>query len=102
MGGVDTSKRKPRQTKGTVINRTRNRFAWVVLAVGTASFAVYYSILNYAGGERLQERIHKDFFEKTDEEIDRKNLMRFSLLAPHRGDTIRQLLEEEKIDRSRK
>ncbi|XP_058467013.1 uncharacterized protein LOC131439924 [Malaya genurostris] len=102
MGGVDTSKRKPRQTKGTVINQTRNRFAWIVLALGTTSFAVYYSVLNFFGGQQLKDRIHKDFFEPTEEEIDRKNLMRFSLLAPHRGDTIRKFLEEEKIDRSQK
>ncbi|XP_053688613.1 uncharacterized protein LOC128737892 [Sabethes cyaneus] len=102
MGGVDTSKRKPRRTQGTVINQTRNRFAWAVLGLGAASFAVYYSIISYYGGQELKERFLRDFHEKTQAEIDRSYLMRRSLLAPKRGDSIRELLEEEKIDRSEK
>ncbi|XP_055623614.1 uncharacterized protein LOC129767031 [Toxorhynchites rutilus septentrionalis] len=102
MGGVDTSKWKPRRTQGTVINRTRNQFAWAVLAIGTLSFAVFYSACRYIGGEKFKQRLHKDFFERTEEEVDRKALMNFSLLAPRRGDTIRKLLEEEAIDRSEK
>lgn len=102
MGGVDTSKWKPRRTQGTVINKTRNRFAWAVLAIGTASFGIYYSIYRYIGGEELKQRMKRDFYEQTEEEIDRRNLMRFSLIAPKRGDTIRKLLEDERIDRSEK
>ncbi|XP_065092900.1 uncharacterized protein LOC135713665 [Ochlerotatus camptorhynchus] len=102
MGGVDTTRWKPRRTQGTVINKTRNKFAWAVLAIGTTSFAVYYSIFRYLGGDELKERMRRDFFEKTDEEVDRRNLMRFSLLAPRRGDSIRQLLEEQESDRKQK
>lgn len=102
MGGVDASKWKPRRTQGTVINRTRNRFAWTVLAIGSATFAVYYSIYRYIGGDELKQRMKRDFYEQTEEEIDRRNLMRFSLVAPKRGDTIRKLLEDERIDRSEK
>ncbi|KAL9701878.1 hypothetical protein quinque_005319 [Culex quinquefasciatus] len=102
MGGVDTSKWKPRRTQGTVISSTRNRFAWAVLAIGSATFAVYYSIYRYIGGDELKQRMKRDFYEQTEEEIDRRNLMRFSLVAPKRGDTIRKLLEEERIDRSEK
>lgn len=96
------SKWKPRRTHGTVINKTRNQFAWVALAIGTASFAVFYSIISYIGGQELKDRMRRDFFEKTDEEVDRRNLMRFGLLAPRRGDSIRKLLEQEKADRSEK
>lgn len=102
MGGVDSSKWKPRRTAGTVINKTRNQFAWKVITGCTASFAVFYTILTYFGGEKLKKRFHRDFGEPTEEEIDRKNLMRYSLIAPKRGDTIRQLLEEEELDQARK
>ncbi|XP_021695788.1 uncharacterized protein LOC110675366 [Aedes aegypti] len=102
MGGVDTSKWKPRRAQGTVINNTRNKFAWAVLAIGTASFAVYYSIISYIGGSDLKQRMRKDFLEQTEEEIDRRNLMRFSLLAPRKGDTIRKLLEDQETNRTEK
>uniref|UniRef100_A0A182NHG9 Uncharacterized protein n=1 Tax=Anopheles dirus TaxID=7168 RepID=A0A182NHG9_9DIPT len=98
MGGVDASRWKPRRTKGTVIHKTRNQFAWAVIAAGTTIFAAYY----YIGGDDLKQRIRKDFYEKTEEEVDRRNLMRFSLVAPKRGETIRQLLEEERDDQARK
>ncbi|XP_049542066.1 uncharacterized protein LOC125955155 [Anopheles darlingi] len=102
MGGVDTSRWKPRRAKGTVIFKTRNQFAWGVIAAGTVIFGVVYSIASYIGGEELKQRMQRDFYEKTEEEIDRRNLMRFSLVAPKRGDTIRKLLEEEKDDQARK
>lgn len=50
----------------------------------------------------MKQRMKRDFYEQTEEEIDRRNLMRFSLVAPKRGDTIRKLLEDERIDRSEK
>lgn len=102
MGGVDTARWKPRRTQGTVINKTRNKFAWAVLAIGTTSFAVYYSIISYLGGDDLKERMRNDFLKQTEEEVDRKNLMKFSLLAPRRGDSIRQFLEEQESDRVQK
>uniref|UniRef100_A0A182UG37 Structure-specific endonuclease subunit SLX4 n=1 Tax=Anopheles melas TaxID=34690 RepID=A0A182UG37_9DIPT len=101
MGGVDTTRWKPRRTKGTVIYKTRNQFAWAVIAAGTAIFATYYTVVSYVGGDGLKERLRRDFFEKTEEEVDRRNLMRFSLVAPKRGDTIRKLLEEEKDDQTK-
>lgn len=96
------SKWKPRRTQGTVINKTRNKFAWAVLAVGTATFAVYYSVIRYIGGDDLKQRMRRDFLEQSEEEIDRRNLMRFSLLAPRKGDSIRKLLEEQESDRVEK
>uniref|UniRef100_A0A182SZW6 Uncharacterized protein n=1 Tax=Anopheles maculatus TaxID=74869 RepID=A0A182SZW6_9DIPT len=45
--------------------------------------------------------MRRDFYEKTEEEIDRRNLMRFSLIAPKRGDTIRKLLEDEKEEQAK-
>lgn len=102
MGGVDTTRWKPRRTHGTVINKTRNKFAWAVLAIGTTTFAVFYSIVRYIGGDDLKERMRRDFLEPTDAEIDRRNLMRFSLVAPRRGDSIRQLLDEREDDRKEK
>ncbi|KFB48800.1 Dyak\GE21606-PA-like protein [Anopheles sinensis] len=102
MGGIDASRWKPRRTKGTVIYKTRNQFAWAVIAAGTVFFATFYSVVSYIGGDDLKQRLRRDFFEKTEEEVDRKNLMRFSLIAPKRGDTIRKLLEEEKEDQARK
>ncbi|XP_055606457.1 uncharacterized protein LOC129754421 [Uranotaenia lowii] len=102
MGGVDTSRWKPRRVHGTVINKTRNKFAWAVIAVGSLSFGAFYSIIRYIGGEDLQQRMKRDFFTQTEEEIDRKNLMRHSLLAPKRGDSIRKILEQQKIDNSEK
>ncbi|XP_053672328.1 uncharacterized protein LOC128722677 [Anopheles nili] len=102
MGGVDNSHWKPRRTKGTVIYKTRNQFAWAVVAAGTVLFATFYTVVSYFGGDDLQHRLKRDFFEKTEEEVDRKNLMRVSLIAPRRGDSIRKLLEEEKDDLTRK
>uniref|UniRef100_A0A182LYY0 Uncharacterized protein n=1 Tax=Anopheles culicifacies TaxID=139723 RepID=A0A182LYY0_9DIPT len=102
MGGVDTSGWKPRRTKGTVIYNTRNQFAWVVIAAGTAIFATFYTVASYFGGDDLKQRMRRDFYEKTEEEIDRRNLMRFSLIAPKRGDTIRKLLEDEKEEQAKK
>lgn len=102
MGGVDTSKWKPRRTRGTVINKARNKFAWAVLAIGSATFAVYYSIISYIGGDELKQRLRRNFLEQTEEEIDRRNLMQFSLLAPKKGDTIRKLLEDQENERTEK
>ncbi|XP_058053323.1 uncharacterized protein LOC131205301 [Anopheles bellator] len=102
MGGVDTSRWKPRRTKGTVIYKTRNSFAWATIAAGTLFFGVFYSFVSYFGGDELKQRMQRDFYEKTEEEIDRKNLFKHSLLAPKRGDTIRKLLQDEEDDRIRK
>uniref|UniRef100_A0A182P3P8 Uncharacterized protein n=1 Tax=Anopheles epiroticus TaxID=199890 RepID=A0A182P3P8_9DIPT len=102
MGGVDASRWKPRRAKGTVIYKTRNQFAWAVIAAGTAIFATYYTVVSYVGGDDLKKRLRRDFSEKTEEEVDRRNLMRFSLVAPKRGDTIRRLLDEEKDDQAKK
>lgn len=102
MGGVDVSKWKPRRTQGTTINKTRNQFAWAVLAIGAASFGIYYSIISLIGGDDLKQRIRRDFFEKTEEEIDRRNLMQSSFLATRRGDTIRKILKKQDDDRVEK
>ncbi|XP_052862460.1 uncharacterized protein LOC128269128 [Anopheles cruzii] len=102
MGGVDTSRWKPRRTKGTVIYKTRNSFAWATIAAGALFFGVFYSFVSYLGGDELKQRMQRDFYEKTEEEIDRQNLFKHSLLAPKRGDTIRKLLQDEEDDRIRK
>jgi len=41
MASIDTSKRKPRRTQGTPSFKYRNRFAYALLAAGTALFGIW-------------------------------------------------------------
>lgn len=89
MASIDTSKRKPRRTQGTPSFKYRNRFAYALLAAGTALFGIWSltPIQRFAN-----EKITKALVTQSEQEKDRRAL--FDFAAPRRADFIREAIEE--------
>ncbi|KQS43327.1 uncharacterized protein LOC26526478 [Drosophila erecta] len=95
MDPTDTTKRKPRRTHGTPSYKYRNRFAYALLAAGTALFGIWsLTPIQRIANEKLSQAV-----AQTEQERDRKGLFQFA--APRTSDFIKEAIEESEEQRNK-
>ncbi|KAI8041583.1 uncharacterized protein LOC128257850 [Drosophila gunungcola] len=93
MDPIDATKRKPRRTHGTPSYTYRNRFAYALLAAGTAVFAIWsLTPIQRIANEKLCQAV-----AQTEQERDRKAL--FDFAAPRTSKFIKEAIEESEEQR---
>uniref|UniRef100_U5ELN9 Uncharacterized protein n=1 Tax=Corethrella appendiculata TaxID=1370023 RepID=U5ELN9_9DIPT len=99
MGGVDTSKWKPRKARGTLSYRFGNWFSLGVITAGVSIFSIYYFLI--IDGNKFVEKYTEKFLTLSEEEKDRKFFIRNSFLPQKSGDQIRKYMKEFQNDTTR-
>uniref|UniRef100_A0A6P4E2K5 Uncharacterized protein LOC108037373 n=1 Tax=Drosophila rhopaloa TaxID=1041015 RepID=A0A6P4E2K5_DRORH len=95
MDRIDVTKRKPRRTHGTPSYAYRNRFAYALLAAGTALFGIWsLTPVQRIANEKLSQVV-----AQTEQERDRKGL--FDFAAPRTSKFIREAIKESEEQRNK-